>query len=184
MWARELHKTACCLAPKVLECSFVHTWVEMMCHARVVVGRRQSCRHAPATLDVLENDEWSQGGVLTVNEVQRNGNSCVFRDVLCRGSLLQGLFIRKLDQAGTRKSDQSICPGVGSCKTYSVQNVEAASNQRRHEGCPRSKPLFGEAFYPATRCLRRICFSDFSESSSFLSHTRLSSSSCPSYIAS
>ncbi len=32
--------------------------------------------------------------------------------------------------------------------------------------------------------LRRICFSELSESSSFLSHTRLSSSSCPSFIGS
>ena len=92
-----------------------------------------------------------QSGISTATKVQRNGNLCVLRDVLGCCGFLEGLFIRKLDQAGTRKSDQGIWPGGNFCKMYSVQDVETANNQRRHEGCPRSEPLFGETFYPTTR---------------------------------
>jgi hypothetical protein len=98
---------------------------------------------------VLKDDEWSKSGVSAIKEVLRDGDPGVFGNVLCCGSLLEGFLIWELDQTGTGKSDHNIGPRGNSFKMHSVEDVEAANNQRRNDRCPCFEPLLSETLYLA-----------------------------------
>lgn len=70
------------LASQVLERGLGNIRVEDVIHARVVVRRRQSRRHAPAVLGMLEDDEWTEGGFITLKETSRDVVACFPRCTL------------------------------------------------------------------------------------------------------